>query len=1353
MVLSLLSATMVVAQVNKHTGQPIPTIKCATEDAIQRQYQTDPAFRALMDQRERDFQTWKAANQGRLNEFARTSTLTGPVVIPIVFHIVLTNPNIVSDADCQYVVDRLNIDFAGINADSTNGVPFYGVRGHSLIRFCLAKRDPAGNFTTGIERKVGTAGIAGGEPQPLKSVATGGLNPWDVTRYYNVWVGTSTGGILGIAPAIGVGTAASDGVCVNVQSFAGPAAASAGNSGTPASPGSCAPVIAAFNLGRTAVHEIGHNFGLYHTFSGCSDGADMAQLTSPSCQLPPTILSLPDDTPQQSTPTSGCPTGTVASNCAGAPNPPGKQYQNYMDYTDDACYSMFSKTQVERMHWVLENCRVGYLTSNGCTPPASIATLDGAITEIVNPGGSETLAAPTCTTINYALPTCPGPITPRVRVQNVGTTTLTSVTINYVIGATNVTTTYPVNLATGKSAVIVLGAVPTALGANTLTATITQVNATVDPVTANNSLAANFTLVGPSALPRTADFVAATFPPVGFTINNPNANNTWVRNANGNGNAGSAFIDYYNFNQVGQFDEIRSTPASVPAGTTEITVKFDLAHKNFPGFNDNLSVWYSTDCGVTWTTTGYSKSGAVLATAGTSTANYTTPAAADWRTETISFTNAVALAAGQIQFAIRGTNGYGNNIFVDNINISVPVNRDMTVTSVNTPGANECSPTFTPSVTVKNNGLLTVNSYQVGYIIDAGAPATTPLITTPLAPGASATIPLPIATAAIGNHTIKAYTYNLTATVGTGDQNIINDTLSKAFVVRALFNAPVSEGFEGAAFPSAGWAIINPNANVTFVKVTNAGGFGASSSSMFIDNYNFNLVGQQDALVSVPLNCTNADSVVVTFDLAHKNFAGFNDSLLVIFSNNCGTSYFRSAYAKGGASLATAGASTANYTAPAAGDWRKERIAIGGAALANGNIIIGLLNRNGYGNNVFIDNINLSLIYRRDIQAVSALRPNNAECTGSFTPAITVKNNGLDTVKSFTASYRVDGGAVVNTNITGLNLLSGVTANYNLTPITGLAVGIHTITMYTSLLVTNGGTGDQFLLNDTTFKSFNVIGTQAAPLVQNFEGTFAPAGWGINNADNSTTFTQANIGFNSTKSATVQNYTYTGAATATKLDELLTPNVTYTGVDSVYLSFDLAAMTKQYPGYTGVGLDSLEVLLSKDCGATFTSVFNKWGEDLQTVNDPNYSNPTSFAPTNNEQWKNIKLNITGAAGTSSTGLVVFFRNKSNNDNNVYIDNINLTTLTLPASLKTNGYLLYPSPFSGSFNVQHFLTPTDLRFIEVYDSRGRIVYRKQFGNGGANSSEKVDLYREAAGVYTVKLGYTNKMIVERIIKTN
>jgi hypothetical protein len=1319
--------------------------RCGTDEALKHQYETDPVFRKMMDDREKDFQAWKAANQNGLNkavENAKTTTLTGIVTIPLIVHIVLPNPYIVTDGAVDYFVNRLNLDFSGLNPDSTNGVPWYSVRGHSLIRFCLAKRDPSGNYTTGIERKIGNVAIGGGEPQAIKSATAGGLNPWDVTKYYNVWVGQAPG-LLGIAPAIGPGTAASDGVCLNYQAF----------SNDPCY------TIGAFALARTATHEIGHNFGLYHTFqNGCTNGEENTQLTSPACTLPASILSLPDQSPGQNNPTSGCPVvgaGSAASGCAGGGE---RQFQNYMDYTDDPCYSMFTNTQVERMHWVLENCRAGYLTSNGCQFPVGYPSVEGALTQITSPGGSEYNPSPTCTITNYPLPTCPGAISPRVRVENQGSSTLTSVTISAAInGGTAVSNTYTVNILPGKSQIVVLNSMATVVGSNNLVITITGSNGGADAIATNNSLNTTFTITAPTVLPRAADFVATTFPPTGFTnvtVAGTGTAASWTRVAAGNGGAnGSIGFNAWSLS-TGNIKDFRSTPATfapIPDVADSIIVTFDVAHRQYSTNNERLELLYSLDCGATWLAAGYNKLSNVLATETPSSfAQYTTPAV--WRTERVAVKNATIAAGGIIQFALRGTSAFGNWIYVDNINIAIPVNRDLSITTINVPGLEECLPTFTPSVIVKNNGLQTVTSYQVGYTIDGGGQVTTPLITTPLAPNATVTITLPTATTTTGNHNFRAFTLAPTTAGGTGDQVLSNDALTKAFTVKTIAITPVTEGFVATTFAPTGWNVVNPNANITWVR--NGAGNGTAGSAFF-DNYSNNVPGQFDDLVTLPFSTTNADSIIVSFDLAHKNYPGLSDALAVRVSNNCGATYTATTYSKSGAALATAGSSTANYTAPVATDWRRERLSIGGTSLNSGYAQLAFRNTNAYGNNIFLDNINISLLYRRDIQATAVAKPNDAECTGSFAPSINVSNKGLDTIKSFTATYIVDGGTPVVTNVTGINLapLTG-NASYPLTAVSGLAIGQHTIKMYTSNLVTHIGTGDQFLLNDTVSKIFTILGTQAAPLSENFEGTFPPSNWGRNNPDNSLTglWSQATVGSNSSKSATMQNYTYGAASTASQVDELLTPNITYSNVDSVYLSFDIAALTKQYPGATQLRLDSFQVLVSKDCGNTFTSVFNKWGEDLQTVNDPNYSNASAFVP-DNAAWKKVMMNITAAAGTSSTGLVVFFKNKSNNDNNVYIDNVNVSTVTFPPKLKQQGYLLYPSPFSGNFNIQHYLTPTDLRYVEVFDAAGRLVFRRQYGTGGANTTINVNLSNQPSGMYSVKLGYTNKQIVEKIIKTN
>ncbi len=583
----------------KQAQAAAPLVRCATDQALQQTFNEHPEFRAAYDRKNAQ----KAQPAPVNSATGRVSTLTGPVTIPVVVHVVLANPNIITEEQIDYFLNRLNLDYSGLNPDSTNGTLFYNVRGHSQLRFTRARRTPAGQITNGIERRdnINNLVIAGTTYQAVKHASAGGLDPWDVTQYYNLWVGDGgAAGLLGIAPAIGVGgqtettTSATgiDGVCVDYRGFSN----------------GCFS-IAAYNLARTAVHEIGHNFGLYHTFTGCAAGADFAQPTPTNQVLPANLVGAAgDDTPGLSTPTTNCPTGAVASNCGTAvPNPPGKMYQNYMDYTFDACYSMFTVNQVARMEYMLETYRPGYLTTQGAIPPANFPALDAGINAIVSPGGSE-FSNTTCTITNYPTPSCPGTFVPRLSIINIGSTTLTSVTVTTTLtGATTSTqsNTVPVtNLLTNRIATVILPAITLNLGATTITFTITQANGTTDTYTTNNT-ATTTVNVALAPLPFTQDFTGTTFPPANMTISNPNGNVTWVRNAAGNGNVGSAFIDNYNFNFPGQIDELRTRPFSPPTGVTpqdSVVITFDVAHKYYPvAPYDILQVLVSNDCGATFT--------------------------------------------------------------------------------------------------------------------------------------------------------------------------------------------------------------------------------------------------------------------------------------------------------------------------------------------------------------------------------------------------------------------------------------------------------------------------------------------------------------------------------------------------------------------------------------------------------------------------------------------------------------------------------------------------------------------------------------------------------------------------------
>ncbi len=254
------------------------------------------------------------------------------VVIPVVVHVVYfsTRENI-SDAQIQSQIDVLNADFRALNSD-INAVPaaFAGVIGDTEIEFCLAEIDPNGNPTNGITRKRGSRSSWGTNDR-VKSSASGGTNPWDPSKYLNIWVCNIGNGILGYAQFPG-GPAATDGVVVDYRYF--------GKYGSASYP---------YNLGRTATHEVGHWLNLRHIWGDATCGSDLV-----------------NDTPTHDRANYGCPLYPHYSQCG---ENIIEMTMNYMDYTEDRCMYMFSAGQAARMQATFApgGPRASIRNSNGCS--------------------------------------------------------------------------------------------------------------------------------------------------------------------------------------------------------------------------------------------------------------------------------------------------------------------------------------------------------------------------------------------------------------------------------------------------------------------------------------------------------------------------------------------------------------------------------------------------------------------------------------------------------------------------------------------------------------------------------------------------------------------------------------------------------------------------------------------------------------------------------------------------------------------------------------------------------------------------------------------------------------------------
>lgn len=557
--------------------------------------------------------TQKFIEKSKLKSGSRSSEI---ITIPVVIHIVYkTDDENISDEQAISQIDVLNEDFRRLNADaSETPSDFEDVAADFEIEFCLATVDPDGNITTGIERTETTVD-SWSTDDAVKFTSEGGADAWPADQYLNLWCCNLEAGLLGYAQFPG-GPSSTDGVVVTYSSF--------GREGF---------VIPPYDLGRTATHEVGHWLNLYHIWGDDGDcsGSDLC-----------------DDTPNQEVATYGCPTHPFADACNAA-----IMFQNYMDYTDDACYNMFTEDQKARARALFEDG--GEREDLGNSTKCVYYEYDASAEAIVSPAGTY----------------CYDTFSPVITIQNNGLTEMTSLTINYAYdGGASSTYFWTGALETGDQEDVNLPTITMVEGPHSLSVTVSDPNGNADENAANDAVTSDFVVnVTGYALPLVQGFEdASPFPYTGYTINNPDAELTWERtNLAAKTGGSSMYINTFNISDFDAYDEIQ-LPAYNMTGITAAHVDFDLANAAYSDdedYSDTLEVLVSADCGITWTSV-YKKFKPELGTTTPTGANFI-PTNGQWRREEIDLT---PYLADKLIVKFRSSSNWENNTYIDDINLN-----------------------------------------------------------------------------------------------------------------------------------------------------------------------------------------------------------------------------------------------------------------------------------------------------------------------------------------------------------------------------------------------------------------------------------------------------------------------------------------------------------------------------------------------------------------------------------------------------------------------------------------------------------------------------------------------------------
>jgi len=541
---------------------------------------------------------------------------TSPYIIPLVFHCITDNGlGYCSKASVDAQVNRLNQDFQRINLDTSSTRAIFKPYAMSMnIEFRLAHIDPAGNCTEGIVRVDSPLSTDAGNA--VKSVSY-----WDSKKYFNIWVvnninsSGSSGIILGYAQFPFSGINNTYGVVIDNDYVS--------------------------STDRTLTHEIGHCFGLLHTFqSGC--GSSCSSTGDNVCDTPPSFQN-----------TFGCdPAQNTCSNDASGPSAYSSnvvdQIENYMSYDD--CQNMFTLGQKTRMEAVLNSTSTTTGLDQLNTP--SNHTLTGVANPYTNP-----ICTPIADFIYDKEYICEG------------------ASVTFTDDSYNATPTSWNWTFTGGTPSTSIVSNPTIMySAAGVFSVVHQPSTTAGSDTESKT---NIITVSSLVADYSGSIVDGFESPSQFStdwrIENPEGQ-TWQTTtlASSSGSSSVRIRNTVTTNDD-EIDELISSSFDVSSISTAKTMTFKQAFvKKNSSNSDRLLVYTSIDCGESWQLK-LPLTGSALTTGPNQSSAYV-PGSSDFVLRTVDL--ATLASETNVRFKFLFESGGGNDIYIDDINIGAPLGVD-----------------------------------------------------------------------------------------------------------------------------------------------------------------------------------------------------------------------------------------------------------------------------------------------------------------------------------------------------------------------------------------------------------------------------------------------------------------------------------------------------------------------------------------------------------------------------------------------------------------------------------------------------------------------------------------------------
>ncbi|MEQ8702670.1 MAG: PKD domain-containing protein [Phaeodactylibacter sp.] len=307
------------------------------------------------------------------------------------------------------------------------------------------------------------------------------------------------------------------------------------------------------------------------------------------------------------------------------------------------------------------------------------------------------------------------------------------------------------------------------------------------------------------------------------------------------------------------------------------------------------------------------------------------------------------------------------------------------------------------------------------------------------------------------------------------------------------------------------WTVENPDNGTTWT-ITNIGGAQFGQQAAYMNNYNYDAEGQRDALITPILNFSAEAGMRLKIDYAYQRYSlALTDELRVLVSTNGGNTYpdeifFGEENGSGNFATTPDGTDLFNPSVPAdwcfAGNFGANCLDIDLSAYAGEpEVRIKIENTNGFGNNLYIDNVQV-------VSNCFVLQPPTAAFAADVEMGcapLTVQYTDFSLGDIDTWQWSFPGGVPASSNQQNPTVEYPVPGEYPVTLTVSNAAGSSTTSLNTDIEVQ--GPPEPFFLYD--IDSFTVA---FGNLTENYTGVKWEFGDGNETEDDSPTHTYAEPG-------------------------------------------------------------------------------------------------------------------------------------------------------------------------------------------------------------------------------------------------